>query len=79
MQIVTGTLQNLSDTARSTTVTVYVYVSGQLIATASGQAADVAAGDSVQVSLPSGVAWQPGDKVLLVVAQDQGDQAEDAP
>ena len=68
--VVTGTLQNLSDTSRSATVTVYVYVSNQMIAAATGQVADVAAGESVEVSFPSGMAWQPGSKVLLVVAQD---------
>ncbi len=69
--IVTGTLQNLASETRSAHVSVFVYVSGTHIATATGTVNDVAAGDSIPVSLPSDMQWQPGDKVLLVVAEDE--------
>lgn len=68
--VVTGTLKNKGTDARSASIRVYVYGSGALIGTGKGQVRDVAAGESLEVSLPTDSAWVAGDKVLLVEVTD---------
>ncbi len=67
---VTGTVQNLAAAQRSATLRVFVYVGGFHVATGAGEVRDVAGGGRVEVSLPSGIPWTAGNKVLLVTAED---------
>ena len=68
--VVTGTLKNRSPEARSAIMRVFVYVNGSHVATGVGEVRDVGPNASVEVSLPSGAEWAPGNKVLLVWPED---------
>ncbi len=67
---VTGTIQNLASAPRSAVIRVFVYVDGTPIGTGTGEVRDVPGGGTLEVSLPSGTRWQPGNKLLLVEASD---------
>ena len=51
---------------RSATLVLYVYVSGQLIATTTATVTDVPAGGTVPVHFTGTDPWKPGQKVLLL-------------
>jgi hypothetical protein len=51
---------------RSATLVLYVYVSGQLIATTTATVTDVPAGGTVPVHFAGTDPWKPGQKVLLL-------------
>ena len=60
------TARNTATGMRSATLVLYVYVSGQLIATTTATVTDVPAGGTVPVHFAGTDPWKPGQKVLLL-------------
>jgi cytoskeletal protein RodZ len=60
------TARNTATGARSATLVLYVYVSGQLIATTTASVTEVPAGGTVPVHFAGTDPWKPGQKVLLL-------------
>jgi cytoskeletal protein RodZ len=60
------TARNTATGMRSATLVLYVYVSGQLIATTTAVVTDVPAGGTVPVHFAGTDPWKPGQKVLLL-------------
>jgi len=64
--IISGTLQNRSQEKKSGEVRVFVYVNGQAVAAGTDEVVDVAPGGAVDLFMPTGQEWVPGNKVLYV-------------
>ncbi|MCB0915271.1 MAG: protein kinase [Actinobacteria bacterium] len=63
---VAGTLRNNSTNAASGDVTVYVFVDGEYVGSATGRVTDVPPGGTTEVALTGSDAWRPGQQTLLV-------------
>lgn len=65
---VDGTVRNNGAAAASATLTVFVYVDGQFVGSASGQLDQVPAGGTAEVQFEGTDEWRPGEQTVLIEA-----------
>ena len=67
--VVNGTVRNKGDAAASADLTVWIYLNGASLGSASTTVTDGPAGEATSVAMTGDAVWKPGKKVVLLEAK----------